>query len=222
MAQSETNYTHVNENWRQRLRKESTAAKVHDKAFMALDTTAAEKSAAQTHSQACLRVIASRRESCKVRMQVHHDLYDYLIWNTEPTSIQTASTTATVKYFSDGDWMVTRKRIGVHNSTVEDLVQRKAFFACLQGFLVNTLSPSHCVVQGEHLDEPGHALSAAREAHRRVSTKNQLMSCQHRTTSEMTYGARGIGLEMFGVGEHGRLATRTKEPVGNGTKLYHV
>lgn len=38
----------------------------------------------------------------------------------------------------------------------------------------------------------------------------------------MTYGARGYGLEMFGLGEHGRLATRTKEPVGTGTKLYHV
>lgn len=66
------------------------------------------------------------------------------------------------------------------------------------------------------------ALAAADAAHILVSIRNKQTSCQHRTTSDMTYGARSYGLEMFGLGKNGRIATRTKEPVGNGTNLYHV
>lgn len=39
-----------------------------------------------------------------------------------------------------------------------------------------------------------------------------------RTTSS-TYGGRRP-LEMFGVGGNGIVASRSKEPVGNGTKVY--
>jgi hypothetical protein len=62
------------------------------------------------------------------------------------------------------------------------------------------------------------AFRVCRMDHALMLANNKASSALHRPTSKM-YGQRHT-LEMFGVGEHGRLATRTKEPVGNGTKIY--
>lgn len=56
--------------------------------------------------------------------------------------------------------------------------------------------------------------------HALVTAADGRRSALHRPMSEAV-GRRNT-LEMFGVTGHGRLATRTKQPVGNGTKIYYT
>jgi hypothetical protein len=62
------------------------------------------------------------------------------------------------------------------------------------------------------------AMKTCQMNHTLVAAHNNRTSALHRPTST-AIGQRKT-LEMFGVGQHGRLAVRTKEPVGNGTKIY--
>ena len=62
------------------------------------------------------------------------------------------------------------------------------------------------------------AIKSCQMNHTLVLTANARTSPLHRPSSTVI-GQRKT-LEMFGVGEHGRTAVRTKEPVGNGTKIY--
>jgi hypothetical protein len=62
------------------------------------------------------------------------------------------------------------------------------------------------------------AIAVCEATHAIIKGQNNRKVAIYRTTYE-SYGQR-LSLEMFGVSKHGRLATRTKEPVGNGTKVY--
>lgn len=64
------------------------------------------------------------------------------------------------------------------------------------------------------------ASKTAQMTHTLVKLANSRSSVLHRPISK-TIGQRH-SLEMFGVSGHGRLAVRTKEPVGTGTKVYQT
>ena len=64
------------------------------------------------------------------------------------------------------------------------------------------------------------AMRTCEMTHTLVLTEDSRRSALHRPMSEQV-GRRNT-LEMFGVHGHGRLATRTKEPVGNGTMIYYT
>lgn len=67
-------------------------------------------------------------------------------------------------------------------------------------------------------DTKRNAMKSCQMNHTMVLTANACTSALHRPMSTVI-GQRKT-LEMFGVGGHGRTAVRTKEPVGNGTKVY--
>lgn len=63
-----------------------------------------------------------------------------------------------------------------------------------------------------------NAMKTCQITHSLVLAADSKASPPHRPMSQAV-GQRNT-LEMFGVGEYGRQAIRTKEPVGNGTKIY--
>lgn len=71
------------------------------------------------------------------------------------------------------------------------------------------------------LSDTAHKRTAAETAlinHAVAKAQSARTSIVHRPSSRVL-GSRQ-SLEMFGVADHGIVATRSKEPVGNGTKVY--
>lgn len=140
-----------------------------------------------------------------------------------------------------GDWIIKDKRVAVrHVAAVASVTVRPPSKGrCRSGHGdAATCGGGTAMPSDEGKRQPGrnalqedealkmlHDPATYRNAIRVCSMDHALRLAHNKATSAVyrpsstVYGQRHT-LEMFGLGEHGRLAVRTKEPVGNGTKIY--
>src|SRR5690242_8738192 len=121
MALPAVNYTHANENWRQRLVKEKAAAQVPLRRVSLAGPGCTARTVAL---QACCSDSTDSIPQLEVRQprtprwicaQDFIGTYDYLVWKHTPTHLNRPNASCKVKYYKPlgGDWTVKDKRIGL-------------------------------------------------------------------------------------------------------------